>query len=248
MGARILVVNPNSSNSMTVSLQETIDKTFLGNPYEISYFTGPSTSPPQIDGHETSIQSMEACYPLLVDDEESVYFFQKFDGILIACFSDHPLVTRLKDVAAKKKSRVSVIGLLDSSVQYCNLIGKNFSIITSNKEWISILNNSVKSKFLTRNTIDKNLWKGTVSTDLQVLDLHSPDNFQQIADIICDKNIRNLDSEIVILGCAGFSGLQNKLAKKFEEDGVLFLDTIEIGLEILMTMIKFIKSQKYIET
>ncbi|EJS43244.1 dcg1p [Saccharomyces arboricola H-6] len=244
MVVNILVVNPNSSKSMTISLQETIEKTISKESCEISYFTGPNTSPPQIDGQETSVQSMKACLPVLTDDKGSIYYFQKFDGILIACFSDHPLVTELKDVAAKEKSNVSVVGLLDSSIQYCNLVGRNFSIITSNKEWIPILNASVQSKFLTGNTIDKNLWKGTVSTDLQVLALHSPDNFQQIADIIRDENLRKLDSEIVILGCAGFSGLQNKLAKKFEKEGTLFLDTIEVGLEILITMIKFVRSQK----
>jgi Asp/Glu/hydantoin racemase len=102
----------------------------------------------------------------------------------------------------------------------------------------------VESKFLTGNTVNKNLWKGTVSTDLQVLDLHSPENFQQIAEIIHRENIRKLDSDIVILGCAGFSGLQNKLAKTFQRDGTLFLDTIEIGLQILITMIRFVNSQK----
>lgn len=244
METRILVVNPNSSKSMTVSLRETIEKTFSEESYKISYITGPDASPPQIDGQETSIKSMEACLPLLVDDHESVYYYKKFDGILIACFSDHPLVAKIKDRSAKEKDNVSVVGLLDSSIHYCDLIGRKFSIITSNKEWVPILNNSVESKFLTGNTINKNLWKGTVSTDLQVLDLHSPENFQQIADIIYEQNIRKLDSEIVILGCAGFSGLQNKLAKTFEKDGTLFLDTIEIGLEILITMIKFINSQK----
>ncbi|CAD6622573.1 BAH_G0028650.mRNA.1.CDS.1 [Saccharomyces cerevisiae] len=244
METRILVVNPNSSKSMTVSLRETIEKTFSMESCKISYFTGPDTSPPQIEGQETSIKSMEACLPLLIDDQESIYYFQKFNGILIACFSDHPLVTKIKDRAAKEKADVSIVGLLDSSINYCNLIGKKFSIITSNKEWIPILNNSVESKFLTGNTINKNLWKGTVSTDLQVLDLHSPENFQQIAEIIYRENIRKLDSDIVILGCAGFSGLQNKLAKTFQRDRTLFLDTIEIGLEILITMIRFINSQK----
>lgn len=192
METKILVVNPNSSKTMTDSLQETIEKTFSKESFKISYFTGPDASPRQIDGEETSIESMKACLPLIVDDQESVYYFQNFDGILIACFSDHPLVTEIKYRAAKEKSNVSVVGLLDSSIHYCDLIGKRFSIITSNKEWIPILNNSVESKFLTRNTIDKNLWKGTVSTDLQVLDLHSPKNFQQIADIICEENIRKL--------------------------------------------------------
>ena len=99
METRILVVNPNSSKSMTVSLQETIEKTFSEKSYKISYFTGPDASPPQIDGQETSIKSMEACLPLLIDDQESVYYFQKFNGILIACFSDHPLVAKIKDRA-----------------------------------------------------------------------------------------------------------------------------------------------------
>lgn len=244
MSTKLLIINPNSSVCMTDGMKANIDSIFFkGEDHDnidITYFTGPKEAPPQIDGVTSSIQSMNACLPIL-REITSQFYYDKFDGILVGCFSDHPLVHELTKLIVKSKSDTIVYGLLDSSIYYCNMLnGQTFSIITSNKEWVPILNNSVEQNFLTEIVKREKLWRGTVSTDLQVLDLHSSENFQQITDIIRRENIERLNSKVVILGCAGFSGLQHRLSEEFDGK-VTFVDSVTMGLNILITMISLKK-------
>lgn len=246
MALNILIMNPNSSESMTVAMEDNINKLFeieiLNKVLNLTFGTGPTDSPPQIDGRETSIQSMKACLPLLTDSTNPLYY-KNFDGVLVACFSDHPLVHALNNYIRQKNDTVVVMGLLDTSIHYCNMINcQPFSIITSNKEWVPILDESVEENYLTTNVLNEKLWRGTISTNLQVLDLHSKESFDQIVKIIRRENVERLKSHIVILGCAGFSGLQNKLTNEFKQEGIIFVDSVLIGLNVLSMMAKFNKS------
>lgn len=207
--------------------------------FTIEYFTGPCESPMQISNFETSIQSLKACLPYLVGNSELPSYYQKFDGILVCCFSDHPLVDELINIAKQDNWNVPVVGLLNSSIQFCTLLNdKTFSIITSNKEWVNILNESVTNNFISERIKRKNLWKGTVSTDLEVLQLHSNENFEKIVSIIETENINRLNSDVIILGCAGFSGLKDNLTKRFAIKNIIFVDTVILGLNILVMMAK----------
>lgn len=235
----LLVINPNSSRSMTEEIARSIAavESFRAFAFRATYLTGPAGAPAQIDGEETSRQSSEACLPLLLDSR-SEYHFQRFDGILVACFSDHPLVEALTGVAGAPP----VIGLLNTSVSFVSLLGAGaFSVITSNREWVEILDASVRAKFVTGQVRDNGLWKGTVSSNLQVLELHSEDNFGQIVEVIGRENVQRLGSRYVILGCAGFSGLQYKLHKIFPE--VVFIDPVVLGFQTLLSSASFLQSQ-----
>lgn len=225
---------------MTVAMEQNISNLFeddiSSKVYNLTFGTGPTSSPPQIDGRETSVQSMEACLPMLTNPNDALYY-KNFDGILVACFSDHPLVHALNEVIKQENDNVVVMGLLDTSIHYCNMLNcQPFSIITSNKEWVPILNESVETKYLTSNVSNEKLWRGTISTDLQVLDLHSEANFLQIVRIIREENVKRLQSRIVILGCAGFSGLQDKLTREFKQEKIVFVDSVVVGLSVLSMM------------
>ncbi|CCD25417.1 Dcg1p NDAI_0F00980 [Naumovozyma dairenensis CBS 421] len=243
--SKVLVINPNSSVSMTDEIRKNIENVYLIKArvlsFQVEYFTGPPSSPSQIDGIETSLQSTKECLPYLIEPE-SKYYYQKFHGILVACFSDHPLVHELINFASKAEYDVPIIGLLNSSIQYCTLLeNKNFSIITSNKEWVDILNKSVEENFITESIKKQQLWRGTISTELQVLDLHSKCNYQGIINIIKSENIERLKSKIIILGCAAFSSLTNDLTATFKQDNIEFIDTIILGINTLISLIEYRK-------
>lgn len=237
---KLLLVNPNSSAGMTEEIRENIEaylQSQNGDIPIIDYYTGPKESPPQISDINSSNQSLAACLPEL-SDASSSHFYDLYDGVLIACFSDHPLVEALSSLAAKDNSSTIVMGLLNSSIAYCSLqVNKAFSILTSNKEWVDILNNSVESKFLTNQS--KKYWMGTVSTDLEVLDLHSPENFNTILSIAQKENKDRLGSNLIILGCAGFSALYPKLQEHWRDDKtVRFVEPVTLGIETLIFLYK----------
>lgn len=239
----LLIVNPNSSKSMTDELERTVSEHFNAKESncKLTYFTGPPSSPPQIDGIEASLKSCKECLPLLTDSD-SIFYYEKYDGILIGCFSDHPLVDKISSLP---KSPL-VMGLLNSCINFVSLfpdVNKPFSIITSNKEWVDILNDSVNKKFINKDLIDKKTWQGTVATNLQVLDLHKKENFDKIVKIIKRENVDALNSKYVILGCAGFSGLQYKLNKIFEDEDVFFIDSIVLAIKALYSYASYIDSE-----
>ena len=237
MQTKLLVVNPNSSQSMTEAIKENIENKFLfylsaQEKPTITYFTAPKNAPLQIEDEKTSIDSLNECYPVLTDTQ-SDFYYGNFRGILVACFSDHPLVHTLRERNKLDKNNTLILGLLETSINYCSMYGDQpFSIITSNKEWVSILNKYVEENLLTNYVTKNNLWRGTVSTDLQVLDLHDPKNFELIAMKIKRENVNRLGSKLVILGCAGFSGLKEPLTSKFNYE-IKFIDPITIGLKLL---------------
>lgn len=233
---KLLVVNPNSSVGMTEEIQGNIERYWSSQPDNIPlihYYTGPKESPAQISDEESSNKSRDVCFPEL-RDPNSPYFYGLYNGVLIACFSDHPLVEALSNTATASNSKTVIIGLLNSSISYCSLqYNKTFSILTSNKEWVQILNNSVENKFITMSS--KKLWKGTVSTDLEVLDLHNQQNFETIVSIAQNENVEKLGSNLIILGCAGFSALYPRLQSVWgNEKLVRFVEPVTLGIETLI--------------
>lgn len=228
---------------MTDELERTVSEQFngRGSDCRLTYFTGPASCPSQIDGIEASLKSCRECLPVLTDSN-SIFYYEKFDGILIGCFSDHPLVDKISSLP---KSPL-VMGLLNACISFVSLfpdINKPFSIITSNKEWVDILDESVNEKFINRDLIDKKIWKGIVATNLQVLDLHKSENFDKIVEIIKRENIDALHSKYVILGCAGFSGLQYKLNRIFEDEDVFFIDSIVLAIKALYSYASYMDSE-----
>ncbi|CAB4255202.1 similar to Saccharomyces cerevisiae YIR030C DCG1 Protein of unknown function, expression is sensitive to nitrogen catabolite repression and regulated by Dal80p [Maudiozyma barnettii] len=235
---KLLVVNPNSSTEMTADIEVNISRYFkLKKQPEflnyISFYTGSSEAPKQISGNETSLLSLNTCLPELTDPNGK-YYYNNFDGVLIACFSDHPLVNALAMEAKEANNDTVIVGLLNTSISYCSLFQtKTFSVLTSNNEWKTILDESIEGKYLTN--ASKPLWKGTVPTNLDVLDLHDQNNYKAIADIIRSKNLGELKSNLIILGCAGFSSIHTKLQQTFKDDlTVEFIEPVTIGIETLV--------------
>lgn len=199
--------------------------------------TAPREAPKQINGLEASNASCDACLGVL-RNPGSEFYYKRFHGILVACFSNHPLVAAL---AALPQAPV-VMGLLDTSVSFCNLVARHpFSIITSNAEWVPILNESVENEFLSGHM--RELWRGTVSSNLHVLELHDEENFQAIVDVIRAENQERLGSRYVILGCAGFSGLERRLNRIFE-DRVVFIDPVLVGFQALLSSVSLLQAMR----
>lgn len=144
---KILVINPNSSASMTDSVAKALGGNGNANGivYDIVFATGPGDSPPEINDEKTAVQSAESCWKVLGDSRNPLYY-ANFHGIVIACFSDHPLVKKIQE----QESAPPVCSLLSPSVLYLDLFGgvgkisPPFSIVTSSKEWVEPLDNSLR--------------------------------------------------------------------------------------------------------
>ncbi|ODV90439.1 hypothetical protein CANCADRAFT_106576 [Tortispora caseinolytica NRRL Y-17796] len=215
---KIAVLNPNSSSSIAEILRES---TLLPAGVDVDFLTGPETSPPEINGTVTAVQSAAACYPMLVD------LIDRYDGFLIGCYSDHPLVNMMKETTSKP-----VLGIFEASVLRSLAHGQKFGIVTTAQTWEPLLDRAVYAMIG-----NHPLFTGTVSSKLGVLECHEapPDvvsaKIQEAARTAYANGART-----ICLGCAGMTGL-DELIKTTLGDDIKIVNGVQAGIEILAGMI-----------
>ena len=115
---RILIINPNTSTHMTTALQPVVDSLALPST-QYNFFTCPSPGIPSINCPNDAAESAETCLPHLIP------LLAHHDAFLVACYSQHPLVSQLKHECAKLKreathgesqARKYVTGIFEASV------------------------------------------------------------------------------------------------------------------------------------
>lgn len=134
---RVLVINPNTSTSMTESFRPILDQLPLANKFNFTYWTCPS-GPTIIRSAADMQESVSHCLPLLLK------LSSHFDGFIAACYADHPLVRLLQSQIRDKP----VVGIFDASVYAAlHLVspGSSFGILTTGKPYEYLLNNGVAS-------------------------------------------------------------------------------------------------------
>lgn len=220
MSLGLLIINPNSSKSVTDNLEFIL----TAPPHTtLTFYTGPPNAPPEIIDYETSLSSANACFPELRDS-----YINKYDGFLVCCFSDHPLIYMLREITDKP-----IFGIFQASLTYSlTQSPSKFGILTSTKSWESILDNSTDDFF---GGYRCPLFQGTVASEVDVLKLSDPTYFSKLVEKA--KVLSGRESRIILLGCAGLSGLESKLEK--EIPGVKFIDSVKIGVELLNALVRF---------
>ncbi|KAG8884625.1 hypothetical protein FRB98_002305 [Tulasnella sp. 332] len=231
---RILIVNPNSSSPITESLRKS---TSSPDGCSLQYFTGPKSAPPSIDDDETSFQSERACLPTLKDNLSK----GDVDAILIACYSDHPLVHSLRAAI----SNTHIIGILEASITHALLLGRTFGIVTTGAAWEPVLSKGV-AEFL---GFDWEAWNkdrgrpcrrfvGVASTGLGVNELHEADQ-AEVAERIgtAARSLVARGADVICLGCAGMSGMED-LVTSATEGRVTVVDGVQAGVELLAGLVR----------
>jgi len=188
----LLIINPNSSQSVTSALEAHF--AFLTPPLTtLHYFTGPPPAPPAINDTETSLLSTSACLPALEP------LLEGHDGFLVACYSAHPLVPELR-----KRTTKPVIGIFESSVTHSLLLADKFGIVTTGAAWEPLLTEAV-TDFLGATS---ERFIGVTTTGLGVLELHELPREEvnkrmgEAAQVLVGKG-----AGAIALGCAGMVGL-----------------------------------------
>ncbi|KIW72442.1 hypothetical protein PV04_00636 [Phialophora macrospora] len=91
---RILVINPNTSQHMTDALRPVVDSLALPSA-QYTFFTSPAPGIPSINSPADAAESAKICLPHLIP------LLEHHDCFLVACYSQHPLVSLLKSECAK---------------------------------------------------------------------------------------------------------------------------------------------------
>ncbi|KAG8750429.1 hypothetical protein FRC14_000502 [Serendipita sp. 396] len=231
-GPLILIVNPNSSQSITDAISASLDVKNVS----VEYMTGPSSSVEAINDEEGALISAEACLPLLVERMNQP---NPPNAVLVACYSDHPLVGMLKKEISRPE--LQVMGIFEASVESAVKTikpGEKFGIVTTGKAWEPLLTDGVHQILGEMDDAEPDCFAGVIGTGLGVLEFHGGEteavhaSMSQAAQELVTKG-----AMAICLGCAGMSGLDVVIAKAVNEedhpDRIKVIDGVKAGVELL---------------
>ncbi|KAI1453575.1 Asp/Glu/hydantoin racemase [Annulohypoxylon moriforme] len=245
---KILVLNPNSSKAMTDGLKNVIDSVDLSYSTEIYTYTAPSSSPASINNGEDLLLSQST----VLEDLSSRYpDGLPYDGVLIACYSVHPLVTSMQLSPTYPKS---VTGIFEASIlTTLSLLGGDdtWGIVTTGKWWEEHLANGVDFFLGAKACEDPNSrFKGVESTGLNASDFHDGVDPKVVEKKLKEATKRLLSKggvKAILMGCAGMAGLEaiiRSAASEAQGDEFAYselhvVDGVRAGITQVEQMIKY---------
>ncbi|KAL1716112.1 Asp/Glu/hydantoin racemase [Schizophyllum commune] len=228
MAASLLVINPNSSKSVTDGLSDTL----VPPPgADLAFYTAPAHAPPSINDATTAALTTSACW----EDISVQGLLDKHDGFLVCCFSDHPLVHVLRENTLKP-----VVGIMEAAVAHALFSGKRFGIVSTGSGYKYDRHKDVHS-FL--GAVSPR-FAGLVTTGLGVVELREGDRAKVESNMKRGAaEVVSLGAEVIILGCAGMAGMEPLIKQGAREahgenTSVKVIDGARAGVEVLAGLVR----------
>ncbi|KAI0879920.1 Asp/Glu/hydantoin racemase [Annulohypoxylon maeteangense] len=246
--SKILVLNPNSSKAMTDGLKNVIDSIDLPYSTEIYTYTAPPSSPASINNGDDLLLSHSA---VLADLSSCNPTGLPYDGVLIACYSVHPLVTAMQLSSAYPKS---VTGIFEASILAAlSLLGGDdtWGIVTTGKWWEKHLADGVDFMLGSKAGGDPNSrFRGVESTGLNASDFHDGVDPAIVRQKLKEATKRLLSKggvKVILMGCAGMAGLEAIIrsaaseaqGEEFAYSELHVVDGVRAGITQIDQMIKY---------
>lgn len=212
---RILVLNPNTTASMTTKIAAAARR--AASPGTDIIATNPAHGPASIEGYYDEAISLAGMLGVIRDTPD-------VDAIVIACFDDTGLD------AARCLTDKPVIGIGEAAYHFASLISNKFSVVTT-------LARSVPA--LEHNLHRYGLWTRCArvrSSEVAVLELeHSGSNACNRISAEIGRAVAEDRSEAIVLGCAGMTDLAQSLAT---EHGLPVLDGVSCAVALAESMVR----------
>jgi allantoin racemase len=200
---KICIINPNSDEKMTAAIQKTA-RDNAADEFEVVCFSTPG-APPFIETYADQLQAAPGMLHLL---QENIKNCQAF---VIACHCD-PHLDAFKEI-----SPVPVVGIGEASMKLATMLGHRFSVLSATAQ--SVPN---KEALIRKYHLEE-----------QLASVRAPDGKTQLSDPedlyldLAKKAMAEDGAEVIVLGCAGFTGLDRNIGKKL---GIPVLDPVICGL------------------
>jgi Asp/Glu/hydantoin racemase len=226
-----LLINPNSTRSMTDAMLQSLRPNLPPN-VELTGYTAPYPAPTAIESTTDAIMSTEAVLRDLAkhaaSNGETV---QNFDGMLVACFSKHPLIDALRE-----SYDVPIIGIMEAAIYVARMMGGRFGIVATGQRSKIKQDDDVAAYGLSHHFV------GSEATHLGVLELDSrpkEDVAKRVAHASRALVMKGADT--ILLGCAGMTEMMRAAKDAVrDEDGrrtVNVIDSVEAGIMVLEALI-----------
>ncbi len=209
---RILIINPNSDEGMTKAIQQTAEN-FAEGEYEVVCKLT-NDAPKFIETYEDTIKAAPGMIKLVRENED------KFDAFIVACHCD-PNLDAMKEITKKP-----VVGIGEASMKIASMLGHRFSVVSTAKHSIPNKEAVIRKYHLQDAMASVRAPEGDVSG------CSDEEKYLQAAKLAIDEDM----AEVIVLGCAGMTGLDKKLEKKL---GVPVLDGVICALMIAIGLVKY---------
>lgn len=210
---RILVINPNTTVSMTATIGAAATR--VASPGTEVLALNPTSGPASIQGFYDEAISLAGLLAIVREHDD-------VDGIVIACFDDTGLD------AARCIANCPVVGIGEAAYHMASMISNQFSVVTTLSRSVPALQHNLQRYGLAARCASVR------ASDVPVLELENElgDARQRIAGEI-EKAINEDKAEAIVLGCAGMTHLAADFQKVY---GLPVLDGVVCGVSLCESM------------
>jgi len=211
---QILVVNPNTTASMTIKIAAAARAVSAVGTEVVA--VNPSMGPESIEGYYDEALSV----PGLLAEIRSA---PGIDAVVLACFDDCGLD------AARCTTEAPVIGIGEAAFHMASLISNRFSVITTLSRAVPAVEHNLVRYGLSARCARVR------AVDIYVLDLEAPGSnaFLRISDEIARAK-REDQAEAIVLGCAGMADLAAQLEA---EHGIPVVDGVTAAVKLAESLV-----------
>jgi allantoin racemase len=194
---RILVINPNSTASMTEKIA--VGATSAAAPTTTVIARNPVGGPKSIQGAEDGATALPWLLQL-VDKAND----ENFDFLIIACFDDTGLAE------ARSRSRSPVIGIGEAAFVVATLVSDRFSVVTTVAESIPVIEANIARYGWTARCARVR------ASNVPVLDLENQrEKSRTLIETQIKAALSNDGVTAIVLGCAGMTDLAAELSRQY---------------------------------
>ena len=214
---KIVVVNPNTSESMTAHLRREL-QLVKGRATELLVIN-PERGPVSIESAYDEAFAIPPTLELITAAERD-----GADAVVLACFSDPGLE------AAREAVSIPVIGLEESTLHVAATLGHRFTILTSFRQRVPSKIEHVHLRGLGSRLASVR------PLDMSVLEMDAePARTKERMLAVAGAAVREDGAEVIVLGCAGLAGYASDLEADL---GVTVLDPSPIALKMAELMVE----------
>lgn len=198
----VLVVNPNSSTLMTEGMRS-LAPSIPG--VRFVYYTAPSDSvPPSIDNEEHEHLSANECLADLAQTQQGRELLGRSSGVLVACFSNHPLARLLRQQGYTHPAlTILETAVLAATKRKNGSAPVPLATITTTPDLVPDIDAGIQEA-LHQHRLTDTPYVGTSATGIRAIELKTlpkdvvQPKIQATARGLLDRGARSL-----ILGCSG---------------------------------------------
>ena len=212
---RILVINPNTTTSMTKKIGEASER--AASPGTTIVAVNPHKGPTSIEGYFDEALSLSGLIAVVREHKE-------YDAIVLACFDDTGLD------AVRCMTDAPVLGIGEAAFHLASMLSNKFSVVTTLARSVpAIKHNLVRYGLATR-------CANVRASEVAVLDLESDkgDARQKVSAEIRSA-IESDSAEAIVLGCAGMTDLAASIAL---EHGLPVLDGVACAVNLAESLVR----------